>query len=609
MSPETIICNGGPDEYRCAPVVRFPMGASAELLYFPLKKIARVITPSESALLATCSRFATLDAHAERIIGGLPAGSAGISDALEALRAFAANGMMLSSSDLMRRLASLPRPEDPPRIAWLAVPTCDRPQLLRRALASYAAHFSRTSRFPKLLVADDSRTPEAVIASREAVQEQAKSWQAQVVYTGPEEKRRLIDKLAKDGVAPREVLEFGIFGPASETPTMGANRNVILLQTAGEMVLNVDDDTLCQPCAAPETDLAGVRLGSDGDPTEFWFFPNRESASDFVRPADVDVLAAHERFLGREVWSLVKPGAGVVSQADLRLACGHLLESVWIGNGSVPITLNGSVGDSGMYSGRNIPIHRNLETRRRLLRSEADYRSALESREILRQARSATVCHGSPFMGMFFGSDNRRLLPPFFPLGRNEDGIFGYGIARCLENSFFAYLPWSLIHDPPSGRVYFADAAATVRISDIVIACISSRTHADRGAGPATRLPSLGTHLVDLASMTQADFGDYIRTLLWQQAGQRVAQREATIRQYDGRPDYWAQDLQSENETAQMAAAAPDYAGPIDLASPLGTDRLHTAQELARDYGRLLSCWPAIMEGAREYPSHPGCLR
>jgi hypothetical protein len=133
-------------------------------------------------------------------------------------------------------------------------------------------------------------------------------------------------------------------------------------------------------------------------------------------------------------------------------------------------------------------VHKEPETRRRLLKSEEDYRLALRSREVLRQVRSAAVCHGSPFMSMFFGMDNRTLLPPYFPLGRNEDGTFGYLVGRCLEGSYSGYLPWSLVHDPPTWRSYFGNPAETVRISDLAIACISTWTWPNRGAGAAERL-------------------------------------------------------------------------------------------------------------------------
>jgi hypothetical protein len=50
------------------------------------------------------------------------------------------------------------------------------------------------------------------------------------------------------------VLEFGVLGPRGGWSAFGANRNAILLQTAGGAVLSVDDDTLCESRAAAGAD-------------------------------------------------------------------------------------------------------------------------------------------------------------------------------------------------------------------------------------------------------------------------------------------------------------------------------------------------------------------
>jgi len=188
---------------------------------------------------------------------------------------------MLSSSELMARPALLRRPENPPRIAWLAIPTCNRPELLRRCVKSFRDHFRKYGRFPKLLVADDSNTSEARASTKAVLDEASKTWGSAVVYIGLEEKRRLIDQLAKGGEIPREALDFGILGPGGTTQGAGASRNVVLLHTAGDLVLSVDDDTVCEPCVAPGTGDEVLRFGAELDPSEYWFFPDRQSALGF----------------------------------------------------------------------------------------------------------------------------------------------------------------------------------------------------------------------------------------------------------------------------------------------------------------------------------------
>jgi hypothetical protein len=583
------------DTFRSMPMARFPLGSSAELAYFPLQKVARILTPSEVGLLGACSRFASLAGHSEQILSQLPAGDV---DILQILRTFAEWGMMMSRAELSDRLDALPRADGPPPISCLAIPTSNRPQELLRAIDSYAAHFSRTGRSLRCLVADDAPSLQANRLVKEAVKERRKAWDGEMVYTGLEEKRQLVNVLAQNGSLPRDVLEFGILGPSGYSPTIGANRNTIFLQTAGEVILSVDDDTVCQPCATPECDAGTLRLGSETDPHEFWFFPNRESALAFMHPTDVDILAAHEELLGRHVWTLVEPPTAQRT-ADLNTACGHLMQSIWTGNGRVLVTLNGSVGDSAMHSGRILLIYQEPHTRQRLMSSEEDYRLVLRSREVVRQVRTATVCDGSSVHGMCVGFDNRDLLPPFFPVCRNEDGIFFNMIARCLDGSHLGYLPWSLVHDPPQGRSYFEGAAAAVRISDFVICCISTWPRPIPGASTADHLRSLGRHLIEVASAEPREFAEFIRMSLWQQASRRIAHEEALLRQYAEQPAFWATDLRRDIQTIQLAVAKPDYAIPIDLPEEMRPEEpLRGAQDLVRRYGELVQWWPAIVERA-----------
>ena len=528
MSGQTALAAAASDEFRCQPATRFPMGSSAELLYLTLKKEAQLLDPAEARLLGACGQFATLEAHAEQIAKRLPPGSADAANVLELLRALAAKGLMLSRSELMARIASLPRLEDPPRIAWLAIPTCDRPEMLRRCIKSFGENFRKYGRFPKLLVADDSKMPETRAATRAVVDEAGLTWGAGVEYVGLEEKRRLIDRLAAHGV-PRDVLGFGILGPGGPAQGAGASRNVIVLHTLGDLVLSVDDDTVCQPCVAPGTAAGGLRLGAELDPSEYWFFPDRQSALAFAERADIDVLAGHERLLGRPVHSL----AGAQCQnagADMGSACSHMIQSLWEGHGRVLFTSNGAVGDSGMYSSRIFPLHRGNGTRSRLLASEEQYRAALESRELLRQPSTQFISHRSAFMSTFFGLDNRWLMPPFFPVGHCDDGIFAFVADRGIEGCYFGYLPWALAHDPSSSRAYSTRAATTVRISDVVMSCVATWSDPDRTSSSHYRIASLGERLKALACMPPDEFDEQIRAMLWQKAGQWLSRKESLLR-------------------------------------------------------------------------------
>jgi hypothetical protein len=309
-----------------------------------------------------------------------------------------------------------------------------------------------------------------------------------------------------------------------------------------------------------------------------------------VRKADVDILASHEAVLGWQPSALIQQGR---HRVDFDSACNHLVEDILAGDGRVLMTLNGLVGDSGMYSPSYILTSANAATRQRMVESEESYRLASRSREIGRQTLRPTVCHGGPFMAGCFAADNSALIPPFFPAGRNEDGALGYLIGHCLRGCYFGYLPWSLVHDPPRGRAYPPiGAPPPVRLSDIVTACVSTWGGLGRPADAATRLRSLGRHLSELALVAD-DFRELVRITLWRHASQRIGDNEALLRRFQGKPDCWASDVKRGIDGITATLAAPGFPACPDVSWTMEDARI-----LVRRYGELLLWWPDIVERA-----------
>ncbi len=91
------------------------------------------------------------------------------------------------------------------------------------------------------------------------------------------------------------------------------------------------------------------------------------------------------------------------------------------------------------------------------------YRTASTSRELVRHVASYTPGHPEPCVTMCAGMDNRDLLPPFFPICRNEDGIFGYMLGRCVDETYAGHLPWAIEHSPVGQRTCNAEAASGIR--------------------------------------------------------------------------------------------------------------------------------------------------
>jgi hypothetical protein len=469
----------------------------------------------------------------------------------------------------------------------VGIVTRDREAALRDGVVSYLTNCRQHARTPEVVIADGSDQPDSGARIRNALQSVRRGGEA-IRYAGFAERLRYAEALQRESSVDPDVIEFALFGDPRCARSTGANRNALLVDTLGSLVFSADDDTLCRPRALPAVS-EGASFTRAYDPTEFWFFPDRRQALEFGTPADVDVLGSHEPFLGRTLAEL-----GDESEAS----------------GAVTLTLQGLVGDSGMGSPRYF-LTLEGPSRARLLASRDSYHSALRSREVWRAAPRPTVASTAFCMTPFFGFDNRRLLPPFFPVERNSDGVFGLMVHRYVAGSHVAFLPLALVHDPQEPRSFEENEARTeaagIRVADVLIATILSHNAGSDEEGDAGRLRRLATYLSDVGSLASADFEAFVRTALQMRTLTAMTLLETRLREYAGVPDFWADDVRGLIATLRGTTARRDYIVPSDLCR--GRD-LDGARDLTRElvwkYGELLNAWPALVKSARRLRAR-GC--
>lgn len=465
-------------------------------------------------------------------------------------------------------------------ITSVCIVTRDRATDLMACLKSYLENCQRHGRAPEFVVSDDSPSREAQNDTRAALQRFKSDFNAQIRYAGLEEKSRFAKALASESAVPLEIIRFALFGDERCLLSTGANRNCLLLDTVGTLVLSVDDDTRCRIAPAPQREDA-LAFYSGYDPSEFWFFSDRARAIESVRFGEIDVLGCHEALLGNIV-------ADVGGPADV--------------TGRVAITLHGLVGDSGMASPRYY-LGLAGASRERLVTSQDAYRSAFRSREVLRTVRRPTISAGSFCMTTFLGFDNRSLLPPFFPVQRNSDGVFGLLLQKYTDGSHVAFLPWVLLHSPTAPRAFAPDEiwsdGGSVRMADIVIDCVLGHQADNRGFTDATRLRPLGKHLRWLGSIQLPDFEAQVRRLQRYRTHAFVTILQSHLQTYGVSPRFWADDVKQLIELMLKATTAEDYVVPRDLRNGHDVKQARQlSQQLVARFGELLEAWPAIVTAA-----------
>src|SRR5262249_4893247 len=143
----------------------------------------------------------------------------------------------------------------PPGISAVGIITTDRPRMLDRCLKSLTASLALdTSSRPRIVIVDGSTDERVIQSNRELAARGAKPAEVDIRYCGLEEKNRFADALTdRAGVDP-DLVRFAMFGVGGIDNATGANRNALLLETAGEMFLSLDDDTVCELFVAERPD-------------------------------------------------------------------------------------------------------------------------------------------------------------------------------------------------------------------------------------------------------------------------------------------------------------------------------------------------------------------
>jgi hypothetical protein len=479
----------------------------------------------------------------------------------------------------------------PPAVATLGIPTKDRPESLHRCLAGHLDDGRRRGRRHDYVIVDDSAEAAVRARHREVLRALGDRYGAAIGYAGPEERARFAVALVRRAGLPPEAVEFALLNPEGCPVATGASRNALLLHTAGDLLVQVDDDTLCE-LAVPPGARPGLALSSRHDPTEFWFFA-AEEALPCGGPDQEDLLSVHEQLLGRSL-------ADCVASVDVGQATAALLSKLASGGGRVVVTAAGVVGDSGMGSSTYL-LTLDGDSRSRLLRSEGDYRHALAGHRVLRAVPRATLCERAFCVAVNLGLDNRELLPPFLPVQRNQDGVFAALVGACLGGGWFGFLPRALRHQPPAGRAAGRDVVPPVGTGHLLQVLVRAAAPEPVGPDAAKNFHAVGRALAEWGRLSPAAFQSLVRSHLGEQLQRQAALLAGRLRQFGGLPEFWAQDVRQVLAHFHDELARQSYATPGDLVEAFGPARAGAvAQRLVLRTGQLLQAWPALVAAARD---------
>ena len=550
-------------------------------------------------IMRQADRFDTIAGHVRRLFaaGWEDDGSGFIASSFQEL---VARGLLVSKSAFRASLTEGHGSEATPPVTSVMIPSRDRARELQRCLGSCIENLERHERRPDYVVVDDSRNGNQNAATAELLAPFAARG-SRIFYAGMQEKLRFADELvraAKGDGLPRDAVAFALFGDDVYTRTCGANRNTFLLAAPGELFVMADDDTLYQAAVLGEPD-ATLSLSSMRDPTDSRFYADRRELTAAVRAADIDILSCHEKLLGRSIAGCVAAlGSGSALDVDMvDPESAHFFGSA---SRRVKSTASGLWGDSANEAPHMV-LELAGESRELLMGSKDRYARAKESREVFRSVSRYTISRGAVFITMNTGIDNRSLLPPFLPVGRNNDGIFAMSLRACAQDAMIGHIPYAVLHSPLESRRYAQDAIsiAAPRLSELVQTIARTFRPAPGRPGVTSRLSDFGKLFVDVGSLKMDDFKKYVQAIWVAGASRYIGILEQLLDLHHSRPDYWAHDVTSLIERLTDFTVHQCAAAPRELRERLTPDQaMETCRRMVRRYGEVLQWWPVMYSAA-----------
>jgi hypothetical protein len=598
--------------YTLSPVRRIPAGEGFYIFQSRLDEKRHLLSTFSAELLLICKNFNTIEEHASaalsspsvrrhllsakespnpgffRRLQSLISGSDHLKIIKEELISFVAKGLLVSKEELLTRRAG--NSQIP--VTTLGTVTRNRPQALHRCLDSFLKNAAEAKRDIKVVVVDGS-DDQIACEVKERLSSLSLDYRLPVLYAGKPEKQRFIDRAVQKGFCSK-TLNFALFGGSEFKSSTGSNRNGLLLYTAGEAIVSVDDDTVCD-IRVPKGS-GKLKLTSNLDPYETRFFSSREEAIEFYPKQSTDYFALHEKYLGQELARVL--GTFSLEEIEIENCSSDLLSTAYEGEGKLLITVNGLAGDSAL-GGPARYLWLTGESRENFVASKEQYRRNSTSREVVRSVSSTTVTNSPLLLTTFVGMDNRCLLPPFMPLFRGQDGLFSLLTRKCYKSSLTCYLPFNLLHSPVDPRTNSRDEIwnRTGFQFNTMLQCIVEPLEL-RSSDPCERLVELARALIDVGRMQHKDFREYIREQYWSYALSHIDSLERLLNIYNGKPDYWAKDVKLHiNELRKSLLDDSSYI-PRELSTH--SDPLQAARELIGLFGKLLLLWPDLMSFTKE---------
>ncbi len=470
---------------------------------------------------------------------------------------------------------------DTPYLTHLGIPTRNRTASLEHVLLSVRPHVK--DRPIQITVADDSRDSQAVRQNRHRIRHIADQQALDIRHLTRTGRKKNAEAWAHACNIDPETMRAALLGLPFCPQTYGATRNSLLLASRGHLSLQSDDDVLLALGQLPEVQDQPALTSTN--PIQNWYFTNQADAERAIHTVQKNVFQLHEQGLGKSVEAYVQTTAE--HQTPFPNQAAH-----------IRLSILGTAGDSGIQN----PISRLFSegpSFDRLTAQPECYRQYLNTRSVVRSVLQPTFSNHPFIMSPHLGIDGRGLVPPFSPIGRGEDGVFGSLFYACFKDFMALHHPVVCLHRPPEIRTVPHETNLAgmfpVRANDLLMMMILSEQSHLNALNPAQNLMQLGQTLTDWSEESMDIFCERIRHLCLYAYTLLQKRIHARLLETHAEPPYWSQDLIRYLQHCQLQIETPYFFVPHDLPGD-HIQQLKWLKVVIKRFGQILYAWPQIYQ-------------
>ena len=461
-------------------------------------------------------------------------------------------------------------PQYYPYLAW---PTKNKPDELKRGLEAWALFFHDSDQKPGFIVSDDSDFPDN---QTRTVLENIKKAETQDIYLLDRETRIRFAKMFPDELRQSVTFSLGLQRDIGDSKfgAYGANQNFILLLTAGSPVAMTDDDMVPELMRrhGPESNVTALYGGMD--PT----------AIDVVKSwSDLRAIGSP---VGREKYLRIlgsRPGS-----FDLSLANMQAIKNVYAGNCSVAAVCFCHWGDPGTANASYL-----LANRRQInvdISDPDDYHHMMKTRLILK-APLANTLGGKAFMAGHCVYFPKPTVPPFSPLGRNQDGLWGLMLEKIQPGSMILYPDMAIKHEPINPKLSSREMAIEWRLGLNETLNLLTGFLATTSKPSKNQIVFFGRELENFCTGSRQFIREAISNLVLQSILGKKRMLLNALNLYGERPEWWAEDVHAAVYQLDKYVCMPNFWLPFEY-----RDTENEFVDYCRQFGLLLQAWPEIYE-------------